>query len=152
MSKYLDPNNALERLRNEWAKHNRLIIAFDFDSTVMPFHQNEYKFDYEPVRDLLRELKKEGCILICFTASQPARHDEIKEQLKTIKVPYDYFNESPDFIEGIGQTGKVYANAYLDDRAGLYEVFSALSHLLLERRVEKANGFFHGMAQQMRRF
>jgi hypothetical protein len=148
---YLDPNMALERLRNEWAQHGRLIIAFDYDSTVMPYKQAEYKFDYEPVRELLRELHKEGCILICFTASAPERYEKIKEELKTIKVPFDYFNQSPDFIKGIGGSVKVYANAFLDDRAGLHEVYNNLRILLLERKYDKFSSMFKGIKNQMKR-
>lgn len=132
MSQYLNPNTALERLRNEWAKHGSLIIAFDVDSTVLPFHTNEYKYDYEPVRELLRRANTLGCTLIVFTASMESRWEEIKEQLKAAKIPWHYFNKSPDYITGIGQFGKVYANIYLDDRAGLYEAYTILNQLITE--------------------
>ena len=141
MSRYLNPLEALNRLRNEWAKYGSIIVAFDVDSTVLPFHQSEYKDDYEPIRQLLRDLKLLGCTLIAFTAAEEGRWDKIKEQLDTIKVPYDYFNESPETIPHIVKMGKVYANAYLDDRGGMYELFMMLTILVLEekaRRFEEA--------------
>lgn len=151
MSRYLDPNVALNRLRNEWQAHGRLIIAFDVDSTVLPFHEHENTDDYEPIRQLLRDLHEQKCILICFTAASPDRWEGIQQRLKEINVSYDFFNTSPSFIPNVVEHGKVYANAYLDDRAGLFEVYSALSHLILERKMEAVNSFFHGMAHQAKR-
>jgi type I restriction-modification system DNA methylase subunit len=153
MSQYLNPNIALERLRNEWAKYGKLIIAFDVDSTIMPFHQNEYKYDYEPVRQLLRDLRELGCILIVFTASPESRWNKIKEELENADVPWDYFNITPKTIkegeEFVGQGIKVYANAYLDDRAGLHEVYSHLTQLVLERKLEQMNDFTKGLGEQL---
>lgn len=136
MSRYLNPLEALNRLRNEWAKYGSIIVAFDVDSTVIPFHQGEYVDDYEPIRKLLRDLKHLGCTLIAFTAAEESRWDKIKAELELINVPYDYFNISPPSIPNIVERGKVYANIYLDDRAGLHETFSHLRQLVLEQKLE----------------
>jgi hypothetical protein len=152
MSRYLNPNAALERLRDEWQKHGKLIIAFDVDSTVIPFHDYEKDDDYEPIRQLLRNLKELGCILICFTAAHSKRWVDIIAKLKQYNIPFDEFNSSPKFIPDVSLTGKVYANAYLDDRAGLYEVYNALNQLVIERKLQKFNNFLNGMNQQLKKF
>lgn len=152
MSRYLNPNVALERLRNEWKKHGKLIVAFDVDSTVLPFHPDEREDNYEPIRQLLRDLHELGCTLICFTAASSKRWPDIIAQLAVIDVPFDKFNSTPSYIPDVSVTGKVYANAYLDDRAGLFETYSHLNQLVLEKRLEKATNFFEGLAQQAKRF
>lgn len=136
MSYYLNTNNALARLRNDWYRHGSLIVAVDFDSTLVPYMEYEKTSSFEPIRSLVRDLKTWGCTIIIFTASAEDRHDDIKQQLVDMNIQWDLFNESPANIPNIGKTGKVYANAYLDDRAGLTEVYTNLRQLLLEKELE----------------
>jgi hypothetical protein len=136
MSYYLNPNNAIQRLRNDWSKHGRLIIAVDFDSTLVPYMDYEKESDFHEIRQLVRDLKSAGCIIIIFTASSEDRWEQVKKDLNDINISWDYFNQSPPNIPNIGQNGKVYANAYLDDRAGLYEVFNALKIVLTEKKLQ----------------
>jgi hypothetical protein len=144
MSIYLNPNVALERLRTEWLVHGKIIVAFDIDSTVLPFHASEANDDYAPIHKLLRNLKGLGCILIAFTAAHESRWDGIKQKLSDIGIVYDYFNQSPPTIPGVVRTGKVYANAYLDDRAGLCEMYSILNQLVAEKALQQALNYQYG--------
>jgi len=149
MSYYLNPNNTINRLRREWNLHKHLIIAVDFDSTIHPYKDFEIAQDSEKIRNLIRELYNEGCTIIIWTAATPDRIDRVKQQLSTYNIKYHYFNENAldvNFAER-----KVYANAYLDDRAGLYETYTALNTLLIERKYEKVNSYFHGLMKQMSR-
>lgn len=148
MSRYLNPNRALDRLRQEWDKYGSIIVAFDIDSTVLPFHPDEVTDAYEPIRDLLRGLKALGCTLIAFTAASEDLIPYIKEALKTLEVKWDYFNESPPSIPNVTKQGKVYANVYLDDRAGMYEVYSHLRQLLQEKRLENSMKAFRAIGRQ----
>ncbi len=133
MSYYLNPEHATQRLREEWDKYGGLILAVDYDSTLIPFHIHEENADFERVRQLVRDCKKMGCIIVINTGSERERWEGIKEDLKEMEIPWDYFNETPHHIKNIGRDGKVYANAYLDDRAGLWEVVISLEALLAER-------------------
>jgi hypothetical protein len=141
MSYYLDPNKLTERLRKEWETHGGLIIAVDYDSTLIPYWNEEKGADFEPIRQLIRDCKLYDCTIIINTAAKEDRIEAIKEYLKEINIPWDYFNESPPYIKEIGKGSKVYANVYLDDRAGLHQVFTTLQLLLLERRYNAACGY-----------
>jgi hypothetical protein len=149
MSYYLNPNNALERLRQEWKDYGGLIVAVDFDSTIHPYKGYEDREDTELVRQLVRDLYNAGCTIIIWTASEPERWDNVKEILESYKIKWHHFNDNSDKVKFSQR--KVYANAFLDDRAGLYEVYNALRTLLLERKVNNFNGLFKGLGQQMRR-
>jgi len=139
MSKYLNPNNSLQRLREDWQAHNGIIIAVDFDSTLIPYMDDErgYMNDFEKVRQQIRDLKTAGCTIIINTASEESRWADIMNQLADMKIGYHYFNKSPDYIPNIGRNGKVYANLYYDDRGGLYETYTHAHILLLEWRVRE---------------
>ena len=128
---YLKPNTSFLRLLNEWRKYKSLVIAYDFDNTVYDFHKNGEK--YEQVIRLLRELHSVNCYMICFTANED--RDFVTEFLTYSQIPFDSINENPPFFKG--KEGKVYFNAFLDDRAGLIQVYNELSLLLTFINEEK---------------
>ena len=138
MSRYLNADNAYNRLKEEWQKYGKIIIAYDVDSTVLPFHDYEKEDDYSIVHDLIKELHKLNCTLIVFTAAEESRWDVIKEKLKTIDLPYHYFNQSPPEIPGLVKNGKVYANIYLDDRASLYASVELLQKLINDIKTKQS--------------
>lgn len=121
-------NAFTERLAEEWNKHSRLIIAVDFDDTIKPFriHMNYY----DRVMNLLRECANVGAIIICFTAREEERWPEIREFYEKNQIPLNAINKTPDDIPKYGRTGKVYANIFLDDRAGLSECLVMLQKAL----------------------
>ena len=120
-----------ERLRREWTQHQGIIIAVDFDDTCMPYRL----FDHESVlrcfRVLraLRRAKALGARLVVWTASDPARHKFIREYLQEQGIEIEEINKN---LPGLryGNHGKIYANLYLDDRAGLDESLARLEDLL----------------------
>ena len=134
MSRYLSAENAYNRLREEWIRHGKIIVAYDVDSTVLPFHEHELNDDYSVIHNLLKELNELNCTLIVFTAAAEERWDGIKEKLAALNLPYNYFNQSPPEIPGLVSKGKVYANIYLDDRAGLHATVEMLGRLLNEMK------------------
>jgi hypothetical protein len=132
MSRYLNKENTFNRLKEEWLKYGKIIVAYDVDSTVLPFHDYEVEDDYSIVHTLIRELNQLNCTLIVFTAAEEIRWEEIKSKLNKLELPYHYFNESPPEILGLVKNGKVYANIYLDDRSSLYASVELLQELIRE--------------------
>ena len=124
MDFYLDTINARERLLKEYNAHNSLVIAYDFDDTIYDFHKKGRT--YPAVIQLLQELKSKNCYLICWTGQQDLAF--VSEYLITNKIPFDTINENPPFYQSTSR--KIYANAYLDDRAGLSQVYNDLKYIL----------------------
>ena len=132
MSRYLNKETTFNRLKEEWLKYGKIIVAYDVDSTVLPFHDFEQEDDYSEIHQLIRDLYQLDCTLIVFTAAEESRWDDIKEKLKIAALPYHLFNESPAGIPGLVKQGKVYANIYLDDRASLYATVELLQKLITQ--------------------
>ncbi|MBP6409953.1 MAG: hypothetical protein KA313_02520 [Pseudarcicella sp.] len=124
MDYYLDIENSTTRLIEEYNKYGSLVVAFDFDDTVYDFHKKGRI--YQDVIKLLQDLKSINCYLICWTGQEDAEF--VKSYLKENEIPFDAINENPPFHKSISR--KVYANAYLDDRAGLKQVFDELNNLV----------------------
>lgn len=124
MDFYLNPENATKRLLEEYNKYGTLVVAFDFDDTVYDFHKKGQ--NYNAVINLLRELKVINCYLICWTGQEDTKF--VENYLIKNKIPFDTINENPPFYKSTCR--KIYANAYLDDRAGLKQVFIELSELI----------------------
>ena len=124
IDEYLINDAPYNRLLDEYKKYGSLVIAYDFDNTVYDFHKKGCT--YHKVIELLRELKTAGCTLVCFTANE----DEgfIRQYCKDNDIPLDLLNENPSFFKS--NSGKIYYNALLDDRAGLLEVYWDLNRLL----------------------
>lgn len=125
MDYYLNPKNSTDRLLKEYNEHGSLVVAFDFDDTVYDFH-NKGRF-YNDIIALLQELKNINCYLICFTGNDDL--ELVNAYLTQHHIPFDAINENPPFHKT--DSRKIYANAYLDDRAGLKQVFDELKNLVL---------------------
>jgi hydroxymethylpyrimidine pyrophosphatase-like HAD family hydrolase len=123
MDFYLDTQNSLNRLMEEYKQYNSLVVAFDFDDTVYDFHKKGRI--YQDVMVLLRKLKSINCYLICWTGQE--NPEFVAQYLKENDIPFDAINENPPFHKSTSR--KVYANAYLDDRAGLQQVYQELKYL-----------------------
>lgn len=124
MDFYLEPGNARQRLLDEYRKYGSLVIAFDFDDTVYDFHKKERS--YADVVQLLRTLKTKNCFLICWTGQEDLAF--VAAYLEEHHIPFDRINENPPFKKSSSK--KIYANAYLDDRAGLSQVYNELQYLI----------------------
>ncbi len=131
LDEYLDTEKSYCRLKEEFELHNRLIIAYDLDSTVFDYHHKNAS--YEMVKDLIRKYRDYAYFII-FTSSESDRYDEIKEILEQEDLPYDSINDDAPFIPFKGR--KVYYNILLDDRAGLHQTYHELLRLYQEVIVE----------------
>lgn len=121
MDYYLNNTHSYNRLKEEYFKYKSLTIAFDFDDTVYDFHKKGREYNH--VILLLRELKAIGCYLICWTGQQNLAF--VENYLNEYKIPFDTINDNPPYYKS--NSRKIYANAYLDDRAGLKQVYNQLS-------------------------
>ncbi len=98
-------------------KDHPYTVAVDLDGTLAevtePF---DPKVIGKPRKGVVKEmtsLRDAGARIIIWTV----RGDKttVSKWLKTNNVPFDYINENPDQPEG--SSAKVYADAYIDDRA-----------------------------------
>ncbi len=124
MDFYLNSDNSFARMLDEYQKYKTLIVAYDFDDTVYDFHKKGRL--YTEVITLLRALKEINCHLICWTGQEDLEF--VKSYLLENNIPFDGINENPPFRTSSSK--KIYANVYLDDRAGLKQVFDELNQLL----------------------
>jgi len=133
MDTYFDTRIAVNRLYAEWQKHPKLIIACDFDDTVYDTHEKGHTFS--EVIDLLKESKKLGFYVVIFTASKVERYPLIREHMKSLDIEIDGINENVIELP-FGKNGKIYANIFLDDRAGLYQAAFTLRSLITKIQEE----------------
>lgn len=126
MDEFLVPDASYQRLLEEYKKHGKLVIGFDFDGTVHDYHKTGAT--YHQVIKLLRDLKKIGCTLVCWTAYQ--NHDYVNNFLYEHKIPFDGIN--CDGVPLAWETRKPFFSALLDDRAGLRQVYDDLTRLVKE--------------------
>ena len=123
MDEFLVKGRSYERLFNEYQKHGSLFIGFDFDGTVHDYHKTGAT--YELVKQLLRDLKKIGCTLICWTAYKDLNY--VQEFLEANDIPFDGINTNG--VELPWETRKPFFSALLDDRSGLIQVYEDLRRL-----------------------
>lgn len=92
-------------------------IAVDFDGTLaeaqVPFDPKTCGEPREKALHWVRLFHENGARIIIFTVRGNMK--PVEAWLKKHDVPYDFINENPD--QPPGSSGKVYADAYWDDRA-----------------------------------
>lgn len=120
MDYYLDNENCINRLTEEWIKYGKIIISYDFDDTVFDFW-NKGRTYYDVV-SLLQRCRKIGAHFIVFTANNDI--EMIEKYLNDNDIPFDKFNENMEFIKFTSR--KIYYNILLDDRAGLQSAYECL--------------------------
>lgn len=124
---YIDTSFCAERLFREWKKHQRLIIAVDFDDTVYDFHNTGAS--HERIRAALNKCKELDFYIVMFTASAVERYPLIMDYMsKEYGIEPVSINKNP-FPLPYGNNGKIYYNLLLDDRAGLGSALSTLERL-----------------------
>jgi len=112
------------RLYNEWVEHGKIIIGVDFDDTLKPWKLNEQE-ELNFVVKALKLAMETGCYLVVFTACRTDRYAEIEEHCRQLGLVIDKINQNPIELP-YGNQNKIYANIFIDDRAGLYEAIEIL--------------------------
>lgn len=124
----------LDRLVEEWEQHGKIIIAVDFDDTISPWKMGSF-VDFERIISILKEAKLTGAYIVIFTSCSPDRFYEIKEYCGSKGLSIDSINVNPIQLP-YGNHGKIYANIFIDDRAGLNESLEILELAIYQRRAQ----------------
>lgn len=136
MDFFLENNNTVNRLVDEWRKYGKIIIAFDYDNTVYDYYQKGYTF-YDVI-NLLRECKDFGAYLMVYTSCEEHKFPQLISYMNENNIPFDSINEVPNYIPFKGK--KLYYNILLDDRAGLSSAYFCLKSALKIMKEERKNG------------
>lgn len=131
MDFYLDDQNCIDRLINEWNCYGQLIVAVDYDNTLFDYNKKGYVF--VDVIDLIKNAKDMGCHISIFTSCDESRFPEIDKYLTMMNIQYNSINETPDYIPFKGR--KIYYNILLDDRAGLSAAYNILKSVIQLRKI-----------------
>jgi hypothetical protein len=143
MKEYFEKNPEsvpyLERLEEEWRQHGKIIIACDYDDTISPWKMK----NWDPSRtiEVLKLAKQTGAYIVIFTACNPQRYEEIKSHCNSIGLQIDSINETPIDLP-YGKDKKIYANIFIDDRAGLNEALNILEFAMYRIRGSRQVGTF----------
>ena len=117
----------IKRLVKEWKKHNEIIIAVDYDDTIKKWSIDR---DYDYTINLIKKAQIKGAYLIIWTASNVNdRKQSILEYCDRLGLRVDSINENKPNMP-YGHFGKVYANLFIDDRAGVNESLFILDETL----------------------
>ena len=128
----------IERLVQEWTQHGKIIIACDFDDTISPWRF--HNFDFERVINMLKIAQQTGAYIVIFTACNIDRYDEIRKYCADKGLTIDAINQTPVELP-YGKNGKIYANIFIDDRAGLHEALHILETSMYKVRGNKQTNF-----------
>lgn len=123
----------IKRLTEEWMKHGKIIVACDFDSTISPWKTIENMEDIERTISLLKTAQETGIYLVIFTACSSDRYDYIERYCDALGLQIHGINKNPIDLP-YGNTAKMYANIFLDDRAGLTQSLDILENSLYKVR------------------
>jgi thiol-disulfide isomerase/thioredoxin len=140
MKEYFDKNPEsipfLDRLEQEWKMHGKIIIACDYDDTISPWKMNNNNF--KRVFQVLNTAKATGAYIVIFTACKTDRYEEITKYCLDNGLEIDGINKTPIDLP-YGNDSKIYANIFIDDRAGLNEALNILEMAMYRIRGSKQN-------------
>lgn len=124
MDYYLQAGTSYYRLEEEFKKYGKLIFCVDFDDTIFDFHKKGRTYD--DVIRLLRRWEPYSEVII-FTGNGEDKREMIENYLIEKNIRYKGINCNAS----VGFPGrKIYANVYIDDRAGLAQVYYELLTLI----------------------
>lgn len=115
----------VKKLLDQYHKHGRLIIAYDFDDTVSPLYEPD-EFLNE-VRTLIRKAAHQGHYCYCYTANTD--FVKVSSFLQAQMLPT---NPIPK-----GNGDKAFFNILLDDKAGLEYTYNVLFEVLALISIQK---------------
>lgn len=131
-------NKYEKRLYQEWSMHGKIVIAVDYDDTISPwkFKDKEDLIELDKTIQKLIIAKQTGAFITVWTACDKARFNEIKEYCSKKGLEIDSINENPIDLP-YGKDRKIYANIYIDDRAGINEALNLLESVMYKIRSDK---------------
>lgn len=122
----------IDRLYEDWTTHGKIIIALDYDDTISQWRFAS-KEDCIEVIKLVKMAKETGAYVVIHTACAPDRYSEIRSYCQENGLEVDSINENPIDLP-YGNHRKVFANIFLDDRAGLLEAMTILETAMYRKR------------------
>jgi hypothetical protein len=128
----------VDRLESEWDQHGKIIIGVDYDDTISPWREHDFNFD--SVIKTLKVAKETGAYIVIFTSCHEDRYSEITTYCHSKGLEIDRINETPIQLE-YGNTTKIYANIFIDDRAGLHEALDILETAMYRIRGKRASKY-----------
>lgn len=133
-------NKYENRLLQEWLQHGKIVIATDFDDTISPwsFRTEEDLIEQDKIIQILKIAKQTGAYITIWTACNKDRFEEITNYCNSKGLEIDSINENPISLP-YGKDKKIYANIYLDDRAGLNESLHILEKVMYIIRGKQAS-------------
>ena len=131
----MDTKKQINRLFEEWNQHGKIIIAVDYDDTISPW-KNADQSDCDDVIERLKQAQVTGAHIVIWTACNKDRYDEIKRYCAGKGLFVDSINANPVNLP-YGNNGKIYANVYVDDRAGINEALLVLEKAMYMIRGSK---------------
>lgn len=128
-----------KRLLEEYEKHGKLIVAFDYDNTIFDYHNTGG--DYSCVIDLLKRCTMLGFEMI-LSSTENDENKILEKQLACMRLGignYSADHLSPPSTKSsiFSKSAKPYYNILLDDRAGLEESYEILKYVVDE--ITKSN-------------
>lgn len=138
-------NKYIKRLYQEWKQYGKIVIAVDYDDTISPwgFKSEEDLIEQDKVVQILRTAKETGAYITIWSACNPDRYDEIKSYCASKKLEIDTININPIDLP-YGKDKKIYANIFIDDRAGINEALDNLTTVMYKIRGEQASNLILG--------
>jgi len=128
----------VDRLESEWDLHGKIIIGVDYDDTISPWKMDN--FDFDRVIKILKVAKETGAYIVIFTACSSDRDNEILAYCTSKGLEIDRINENPIDLQ-YGNTKKIYANIFIDDRGGILESLDILELAMYRVRGKRASKF-----------
>lgn len=127
----------VNRLTREWKQHKNIIIGVDFDDTISPWGLNTTQ-ECNWVIEKLKTYQKQGAYITIFTACNEDRFIDISNFCDQNGLMITGINKNA--INGLpyGNTGKIYANVFVDDRAGIFETIDILDMALINMQSHDA--------------
>ena len=137
---FLSYKNFYMRLKDDYQKHGRLVIAYDFDDTISNFSQVKYQeavgYKNKKIINLLKDLRDYGYFILFTARSTSEKIQEAVDYIKENNIPLDAVNQNMPGLH-FGNNAKIYYNILLDDKSGLGWPYKALKQLLREIKEEK---------------
>jgi hypothetical protein len=126
-------NKYTNRLLEEWKQHSKIVIAVDFDDTISIWRKDFNKEDIYRTIELLKKAYVTGAHIVIFTVCNTERYEDIEKYCNEIGINISSINKNPINLP-YGMNGKIYANIFLDDRAGLTQALDILEEAMYNYR------------------
>jgi hypothetical protein len=131
----LRENKYAIRLIEEWRIHGKIIIGTGYDDTLKYWKFNPQEI-CDKVINVLTLCKEIGAYIVIHTSSDEDRYEEIMSFGKSKGLEIDAINKNPINLP-YGNNTKIYANIFIDDRAGMEEALEILEFAAYTIRSER---------------